>query len=41
MSTWRDIFVNLLSNAIWAIGVYLISQLSLLKKNHIVSFVAL
>jgi hypothetical protein len=34
MSTWRDIDINLLSNAIWAIGGYIISQLAFLKKNH-------
>jgi len=32
MSTWRDIDINLLYNAIWAIGGYIISQLALLKK---------
>jgi hypothetical protein len=32
MSTWRDITVNLLSNAIWAIGGYIISRFLLLKK---------
>ena len=32
MSTWRDITVNLLSNAIWVIGGYIISRFLLLKK---------
>jgi|HubBroStandDraft_1064217.scaffolds.fasta_scaffold22003_4 hypothetical protein len=32
MSTWQDIAVNLLSNAIWAVGGYVILQLPLLKK---------
>jgi hypothetical protein len=33
MSTWHDIDVNLLSNAIWALGGYVISQLPFLKKS--------
>jgi hypothetical protein len=33
MSTWHDINVNLLSNAIWALGGYVISQLPFLKKS--------
>ena len=33
MSTWRDIAVNLLSNAIWAIGGYAIPLLPFFKKS--------
>jgi hypothetical protein len=33
MSTWRDIAVNLLSNAIWAIGGYVVFLLPFLKKS--------
>jgi hypothetical protein len=32
MSIWHDIDVNLLSNAIWALGGYVISQAYLFKK---------
>jgi hypothetical protein len=33
MSTWQDIAVNLLSNAIWAVGGYVILRLPFLKKS--------
>jgi hypothetical protein len=33
MSTWRDIAVNLLSNAIWAIGECVVSLLLFFKKS--------
>lgn len=36
MSTWRDIAVNLLSNAIWALGAFVFARLTLIKKNRLV-----
>jgi hypothetical protein len=34
METLHDIFINLLSDAIWGLGGFLFAQLLLLKKAH-------
>jgi len=34
MSLLRDIFVNLLSDAIWAIGGFMLARFLLQKKSH-------
>lgn len=39
MSTWQDIAVNLLSNAIRALGRYVISKLPFKKKSILYRYV--
>jgi hypothetical protein len=38
MEAIRDIFINLLSDAIWALGGFLVAQFLFLKNFRVVSF---